>query len=383
MIILFLRYLKGYLNVRFYGELKEQALTLCAKNGISLWGTRLTENGIETTISVNDFRYLRRLKAKKGIRVHILRRKGLPFIAERYKNRLGIFMGALLFFTALSFMSQYIWIIDIDGNKNLTEKEIISACSTIGITEGINKNSFYPKVAREKLMLNLDGIAWASMNIEGSRLTVNITEIKDSNDNENKYSNLKAKCDGIIEKLDIVSGTSVVSVGQAVKKGDLLVSGIIETADGTRYVKSKGEVIAKSQKEIKLYEDFEQVKNIPTGSVKTKKALEVFGVKIPLYLGKEKSDFKATTKTDTLKLFGCNLPIKIYKKTFEYQNKSKVTYGYEKLCERLNKKLLDNEFERVISQEFIVEESGVTLIAIVEKSENIVINDNLIINTGN
>ena len=69
-----------------------------------------------------------------------------------------------------------------------------------------------------------------------------------------------ATADGIIKKMDIVSGNSVVKVGQAVKKGDLLVSGIIETVDGTRFVKSKGTVLATSEKEITLRENFKQKK---------------------------------------------------------------------------------------------------------------------------
>ena len=58
--------------------------------------------------------------------------------------------------------------------------------------------------------------------------------------------------------MDITSGTSVVSVGQAVKKGDLLVSGIIETADVTRFVNSRGKVYAKiknQEDEILIFKD--------------------------------------------------------------------------------------------------------------------------------
>ena len=321
MIIFIYRFLKGYLRVKFYGDFKERALSICATGGIRLWSTKLSDTGIESNISVNDFKYLRSLLCGKNVRVHILKKRGFPFFAERYKKRWGILVGALLFFVVLSVMSQYIWIIDVVGNNKITDKEILSACESIGICEGIEKYSFYPKIAKEKLMIKVDSIAWASMNIEGSRLTINITETKNKDEEKWNYTNLKAKCDGVIEKLDIVSGTSLVSIGQAVKKGDLLVSGIIETADGTRYVKSKGTVIAKSQTEVKLYEEFKQTHNIPTGKVKTKCVLELFGLKIPLFLGQETRNYKSSTSTDTFKLFGSNLPIKIHKKLFEFKKK--------------------------------------------------------------
>ncbi len=383
MIIKFYRILFGYLRIRFKGDFKERALSLCANNGIILWGTRLTDNTIESSISVKDFKYLKLISRGKGIRVHIVKKMGIPFITERYKKRIGILIGAVLFFAFLSFMSQFIWIIDIEGNNKVTDKQIISACESIGIVEGIRKNSIYPKAEREKLMLKLDGVAWASLNIEGSRLTVNVTETKEKDEEKFMYSNLKATSDGIIEKIDIVSGTSVVNVGQAVKKGDLLVSGIIETADGTRFVKSKGSIIAKSQKEIAFRENFKQKPIIPTGKIRTKYVLEIYKAKIPLYLGQEYGLYETKHKIKPLKLFTEKLPIRIYEKNFIFKRERSITYSYEKLCERLEGELLKEENIKVINKEFKTDKNGVTLTALVEIRENIAIGDILIINAGN
>lgn len=387
MIIRFYRILFGFLRVRFTGDFKEKILSLCAQNGITLWGTRLKGDAIESSISVSDFKYLRNLARGRGVRIHIVKKIGIPFITNRYKRRYGILAGAIAFFLVLGIMSEYIWIIDVNGNHRIKDKEIISACESIGITEGIKKKSIYPKLEREKLMLRLDGIAWASLNIEGSRLTVNVTETKEKNEESKSFSNLKADADGIIKKLDIVSGTSVVKVGQAVKKGDLLVSGIIETTTGTRFVKSKGEVVALSQNEISFFEEYEQEPLIPTGKVKTKNVLEIFGLKIPLFLGEESGSFKSTQSNSTLNLFGANLPVKIHSKTFKFNRKTKIKYNYEKLCVRLEKQL-ENELEgqegaEVLKKEFKEEEKGVRLSAIIGKEENIAVNDILLINTGN
>ncbi len=387
MIIRFYRILLGYLRVRFEGDFKERILSVCAQNGITLWATRLKDQKIESNISVRDFRVLRRVASGKGVRVHIVKKRGIPFITNRYKKRYGILAGVILFFFLLGFMSEFIWIIDVNGNRKISGKQILSACQSIGITQGIKKNSIYPKAEREKLMLKLEGIAWASLNIEGSRLTVNVTETKEKDNQTQKFNNLKAGADGIIKKLDIVSGTSVVSVGQAVKKGDLLVSGIVETADGTRFTKAKGEVLAVSQNEIVLYEEYEQKPLIPIGKVKVKRIIEIFGLKIPLYLGEEKGLFETNEKQKNLQLFGCALPIKIYSKTFSFQKQEKISFDYEKLCQRLENKLkdelADSEIEKVIKKDFSNDEKGVTLRVIIEKEENIAVSDILLINAGN
>ena len=377
----------GFLKVRFYGEFKERILSLCALNGITLWNTRNTENGIECYISVPDFKYIRKLHPK-GVRVHIIKKTGLPFITKRYKKRSGILVGAILFFAILKLMSSYIWIIDVAGNYTVSDKEVISACESIGIREGIKKNSIYPKIEREKLLLKLDKVAWASLNIEGSRLTVNISERKETYENK-VYSNLKATTDGIITKMDIVSGTSVVKVGQAVKKGDLLVSGIVETADLTRFVNSKGTVLAETKLQIKIEEKYSQKIKIPTGKVKQKYVLEVFKLKFPLYLSRENKNYISAKKSETVKLFGQNLPVKIHKKRFEFYNIKQVNFNSNDLNRKLEKRFLDNlkdlkcEKYEIINKKIVQNDDGSILIAEVKLIENIVYEDKILINTGN
>lgn len=382
------RIFSGFLKVRFYGENKEKILSVCASNGIALWNSKPLGEYIESYILIKDFSYLRKISKGKGIRVHILSKIGVPFITERYKKRIGILVGAVIFFLILELMSGYIWIIDINGNKKVTDSEILSACKKIGIHEGMRKNSFYPKVEREKLLLNLDEIAWASLNIEGCRLSVNVTEIKESQMGKS-YSNLKAGWDGIIKKMDIVSGTSVVKVGDAVKKGDLLVSGIIETADETRFINSKGTVIAKVRQEVDLSENFKQKILVPKGEFKTKYAIEFLGLKAPLYLGNESKPYKGTHKVITAKLFGQNLPVKLYRKKFEFQKQISVTYSFEQLCIQLEEKLIEKIEEEengkyvILKKQFSKNNNGVSLNAVVELEKNIVYEDILLINAGN
>ena len=386
MIIFLYRIVFGFLRVCIYGDFKERALTLCAQNGITLWNNRLKEGKIECSILVKDFRFLRSVLRGKGVKVHILKKRGVPFILNRYRKRSGILVGAVLFFAIIQLMSGYIWIIDVEGNSKVSTAKILSACHSVGLDIGIRKDSFYPKLKREELMLRLDGVAWSSLNVEGSRLTVNVTEIKES-DKEKTYSNLKAASDGIIEKMDITSGTSVVSVGQAVKKGDLLVSGIIETADGTRFVGSRGKVYAKTKEEIVLSEDYSQKHSVPTGKTKTKTVIEAFDFKIPLYLGTEKGPFETEKNEKSLKLFSSNLPIKIHTKRFTLLKEEKVTYSYDELCSRLEKRL-DEQMKKtengeLNTKEFIKTEQGVTLKSVIEENKNIAIEDNLIISAGN
>ena len=107
-------------------------------------------------------------------------------------------------------------------------------------------------------------------------------------------------------------------VGDSVAKGDILVSGIIEGMSSTSFVHSSGSVQAKIEKIFIEKADFYVAENTPTDKAKKQVDLEILGLKIPLYLGGETGEYDCQISEKTLRLFGQNLPIKIYTKRFVY-----------------------------------------------------------------
>ena len=377
------RYICGYLKIIIKGEFNENILNICAVNSITLWNSKLVKKDIETCILIKDFKRLRTLMRKSGIRIHIVKKYGLPFKIYSNRNRAGLLAGICILLITLKFLSGYIWVIDVVGNKTVNEREILKGLKEIGVTEGIKSSSINPKTYREHLLLKCDNLAWAALNIEGSRLTVNVTEI-DPTKPTNTPTNLKAKADGIITKIDVTTGNCVVKVGDTVKTGDLLVSGIIEGLNETAFTKSLGSVYAETVREYKLKKDFEQTLTHSTGEMKTKKVLELFSLKIPLYLGKETKEYKSSTNVKNIKLFGKTLPIKIYSKHFSFNQKEKITFTKEQLYEQLEKNLYEKAEKdgvkdfTVISKNYIENEKGITLEVLIKSKENIAISEEIL-----
>lgn len=377
------RFFCGVLELEFYGVYPEKVLTLCAKNRISLWSGQYKNRKIRCFIAVKDFLKLPKILRGSGIRVHILRKKGFPFFIKKYKARFGIVAGFILLFAFLQIMSGYIWIIDVVGNQSVSEKSIISACEELGIKVGTRSSNIDTKNDAQNLLLKLDTLAWGSLNIEGCKLTVNVTEITKKEQDNSVATNLKASADGIITHIDVTSGNCVVKVGEPVFKGDILVSGIIENLNGTKFVHSAGVIEAQTNEEVSFSEDFIQKLRIPSGKVKTKTVLEVFGLKIPLYIGKEKGFFETQSQTETIKLFSQNIPIKLYKKRFVFENEIERKYTYEQLCKKLEERLNKEYASGVKEKNFIKNDRGVTLKAVISEKKNIAISENIIFNIGN
>lgn len=379
------RFFCGILEVEFFGIYPEKIINLCAKNRIAVWNVHYGNNKIRLFITVKDFKRLPKILKRSGLRLHILNKTGFPFFINRYKRRFGIFAGIVIFFAVLQFMSGFIWIIEVEGNKTVTDREILAICKDLGIKIGVKRNSIDSKNTPQDLLLKTDKLSWGSFNIEGCKLTVNVTEIVPKTEDNTIATNLKAAKDGIIEKIDVTSGNPVVKVGDIVKKGDLLVSGITETMRDTKFVHSIGTVTAKTEETITLFEPFIKKTETLTGKTAKRRVLEIFGIKIPLYIGKEKGNFKTETDCKNLKLLSQNIPIKIYTKKFIFIKKENEKRDYDKLCNQLVNELeLQSQKENfsVKTKDLTQNEEGVTLTAIVSKTEDITYSENLIFTIG-
>lgn len=376
------RFFCGFLKVEFRGIYPEKVLNLCAKNGITVWSARQSKGKIYCVMTVKDFKKMPDILKKSGLRVHIISRKGFPFFIKKYEKRFGVFVGLIIFFAFLQIMSSYIWVIDVVGEKRVSEQKIISVCNELGIKIGVKKSKIDAKNDVQRLLLKTQELSWGSLNIEGCKLTVNISEITPKKEDNSVATNIKASHDGIIKHIDVTSGNCIVKVGDVVSKGDLLVSGIIENANGTRFVHSIGTIIAETSETIVLKEPFEKEIFLENGNIKTKRVLDTFGLKIPLFLGKEKGYFKTNSSQKSLKLFSQELPIKIYSKEFIFLDKTIKKSSYEDICKVLEKSVKDKYENKVKSLNFTKNATEVILTAVITETKNIAISEKFIFDIG-
>lgn len=374
------RFFLGILDIEIYGVYPEKVINLCEKHRISIWNIRYKKGKLCCKINVRDYKKLPRIFKRQGVRLHILKRKGLPFFTNKYKRRFGVFAGLLLFFFIINYLSGFVWIIDVKGNKNVSDTEIIADCQKIGIKEGIATGKIDAKNKAQELLLLNDKLSWASFNIEGCVLSVDVTEITPKDESNFSATNLVADSDGIIKLIDVTVGNCVVKVGDTVKKGDVLVSGIIENENGTKFVKSRGKIIADTVTVSEVSQNYIIEETFLTGKQSTKTVLEIFGLKLPLYLGSKKADADTKYTAENLKLFGNPLPIRLHKKQFIYKKTQEIKLDYNSACERLSKQMENQYPDAEIKREFFDNYNHATLKATVYEARDIAISQELVYN---
>lgn len=363
-----LRFISGFLKLNISGEYAEILINKASKNGVAIWGMYPNDNRIIGFIALKDFKYLLKLRKQARAKIKINKKIGLPFILHRYRKRAGLLLGAVFFLVVLNFLSLFVWTLEVSGNSVVTDKEIIAACKSIGLYEGVKTSNINSKNSADKILLKLESLAWCSVNIEGCLVTVNVTETKNLPDkNKDLPSNIIAKEDGIIKKIDVVSGNTVVGVGDVVAKGDLLVSGIYENMNSTVFRESKGSIKAEIEKTFTAQADFSTVENIPTGKIINHTELNAFGIKIPLYFLKVKGEYIEEGSYKRLTIANKKLPFSINKQKYIITNKLTVNRDEETIKELLHKdikkqiKKYGDKNYKIKDEKYIKTKEGITL----------------------
>ena len=174
-----------------------------------------------------------------------------------------------------------------------------------------------------------------------------------------------------------IGGPPAVRVGDAVRTGDVLVSGIEESSYGTRFIRSQGTVTAKTERTLTVSGAYSQTLTVKTGKSRTQSVLTLFGLNIPLFLGSPSGEYQSVTDRSVLTVYGRSLPISLTTRVCEFTEQRDITYSDEQLTEILKKQLEMQKKELGISDYSLISENteqtgdGLRLTQLIEATENI------------
>lgn len=232
MILRIIKFLQGYVKIRVYGYSPERFLNLCSNHQILIWDLKNCGNAYEMYMSVKGFRKLRPIVRKTKTKVRIIRRCGMPFLLHKYRKRKVFFAGVVFCSIFIYVLSLYIWDIQFKGNSARTSEVLVQFLEDNNLHHGMLKSNIDCEKVEAMIRNEFDDIIWASVEIKGTRLIVYVQEsLKIENMGEttsDEPTDLCATRAGTVERIITRSGTPMVSVGDEVTAGAVLVSGRIE-----------------------------------------------------------------------------------------------------------------------------------------------------------
>ncbi len=320
MLLRFFRWLFGYVEFSFTGGFAEKFINDCRSNNIYIKNIIKRDNVLFARVTPHKYFRLHRLAFACGGRVRVTKRRGLPFLLMPLKNRWGLFCGALFAVMLISFLSGFVWNITVIGESRLTDAQVVNYLAQNGFRVGTRWANADKENLEFKVLSDFDEVAWISINKLGCLAQIEISETEDkppivSTD----ITNVKAKKDGVIVHITSLGGWQVAEDGEAVSKGDLLISGIYESEvdEQNHYAHAHGTVLAKTEHQIKINVSRRQLEKDYTYK-NDYKSLYFFGLNLPLYAFRDKGDSEIIEENTCLVLNGFRLPLGVVKQHCRY-----------------------------------------------------------------
>lgn len=321
MLVKFFRFVFGYVKFSFSGGFNEGFINSCYDKELKIRDIKIKNNSLFAQTDIKTYKKLHKIAFMHGGRVQIIKRKGLPFLTAPLKNRWGIFAGALFFVFFISFMGGFIWNITVTGTDRLVDSQVADYLAENGVAIGKRWADIDKENLEFSVLSDFKGVSWISINKFGSTAAIEINETVAAPDiiNNDEITNVVADRDGIIIHITALSGMPAVKSGEAVTKGDLLISGAYadETDEFNHFTHAHGTALAKSEQNITLNISRQQNNKVYT-SKKEYKSIYFFGAEIPLYLAKSKGDSDTVTEKAYFLLNSNKLPIAIVSRTENY-----------------------------------------------------------------
>ena len=238
------QFLNGYVIIQIKGAYVSRLLGRLTASGVRVRNVRKVDaKTVRLTIPVKAFFAIHRLGTGLHLRIRVLSRVGLPFLLRRLRRRPVLWIGIPLLFCGMLILSSRVWIIRIDETKRVDREEILSLLEERGIRPGFRPEGPILITAANDLSAQIKDAAWIGLDREGVMLRVNVIEAipETSKKTTQVPSDVIAQKDGVVTSVQVMRGQARVKIGDAVKAGDVLISGTVfykekgygTNADGT------------------------------------------------------------------------------------------------------------------------------------------------------
>ena len=327
MIFSLLKYMQGFLQVKITGKSPERFLNLCVRRNVLILNLHPAEMGYTFCITLRGFRESKDLLKKTYTKVEILNKCGVPFWFYRYRKRKLFALGVVLVIFLLSRCSAYVWKIEVNGTSRLSEPMILTWLEAKQTGFGTKKANIDCEAVEAALRSQFEEIAWTSVKLEGTKLTVDLTERLEEETGAQLPSegawDLTAQEDAQIVSIYTRSGTPQVKKGDVVSKGAVLISGCLDILDDTGAVAKQNYIVADGDVTGRVYRSFasELIRNyhkkIYTGEQSTTYTLQLGNLKIPIFPKHTTYEMCETTVVEhQLEILpDFYLPVSLYKTT--------------------------------------------------------------------
>ena len=229
-----------------------------ALNSINMAGIQLIDVYAIDDLTVRckvyrtDIKYIYELLHKMGDRVAIIKYVGLYWRLISLFHRPVLIIGILSLLILTFVLPTRILFVSVEGNVCVSTSAITEGAERYGISFMALRRDIRNEYIKNKLLEEIPQLKWVGVNTFGCVAIISVQERELEQKVEENYgvSSIVAAQDGIISSITVLRGNPLCKVGQAVKAGQILVSGYTDCGLVISVTKADAEVVAQTMRNL-------------------------------------------------------------------------------------------------------------------------------------
>lgn len=205
-----------------------------------------------------DRRYLpqaEQILKRSGAKIRVESKHGLNWGLHGLLRRPLLILSMLIFlFTALYIPSRVLFF-RVEGNTTIPTREILENAEKCGVVFGASRRKVRSEKMKNALIEEMPQLQWVGINTHGCVATISVREKSQQDakaESNGHVTSIVASRDGIVHSVVVQEGNLLCSIGQAVKEGQLLVSGYTDCGLIIRATRAEGEIFAKTIRQLQF-----------------------------------------------------------------------------------------------------------------------------------
>lgn len=249
----FWKSLSGLYFIEIISAAPARALTAINELGIILLDITYTDDlRVKGYVFRKDFKALQNLLAHRGEELNVIKKIGAYWTVRNLCKRPLLAIGMLVFLVLALYLPTRVLFVRIDGNKSVPARLISEKAQLCGIGFGASRRAVRSERTKNELLAVIPELQWVGVNTLGCVAVISVEErsTPDQPSGHEGVCSIVAARDGIISDMIVSKGNRLCNVGQAVKKGEVLVSGYTDCGISIKAERAEAEITAYTTRQL-------------------------------------------------------------------------------------------------------------------------------------
>lgn len=255
-------------------KLTQAGITVYRIKSIDLLNIRLDvdKSGMDTAVLILE---------KYGAEYKILHMFGLYFFFGKMIKRPVLVIGILLLAVLVIYLPSRVLFVAVKGNETIPTRYILDKAESCGIAFGGKRKMIRNEKIKNALLSEIPELQWVGVNTYGCLVVISVEERtpNDPEEHVDYHTNLVATHDAVITEMSVLRGVALCKPGQAVRKGQVLISGYSDVGLCIRLTGAEGEIRGYTQRSLKVKTMTEYTTKVKQRNIKRRYSI-FFGKKL-------------------------------------------------------------------------------------------------------